>query len=170
MSAGRRLSAATPSVPMPRLRTLHVVGVGVDHMPVDALPEEAFLCNVYEHDHGNADHVALVLLALTRDLPGLDRRMRVGDLSRELFRPDGMVRELSGSTMGALGMDVAALRSPRQEAPPTEDVGEVVGPEGLDGLLAVSDVRFSMQPHTDSMEELVSSRCFWRGDRHQPWS
>lgn len=162
------------SVPMPHLRMVHVVGAGVDHIPVDALPEGTFLCNVYEHDHGIAEHVVMMLLALRRDLPGLDRRMRAGDWSRELFRPDGMVREVFGSTMGVLGfghigsalvpfarvlgMDLVALRSRRPDTPPPEGVREVVGPEGLDRLLAVSDVLVSTLPLTDSTEGLIGAR------------
>jgi phosphoglycerate dehydrogenase-like enzyme len=162
------------SVPMPRVRMVHAVGAGVDHYAADALPKGAFLCNVYEHDQGIAEHVVMMLLALRRDLLGLDRRMRVGDWSRERFRHDGMVDELSGCTMGVLGlghigkalvpfarvlgMDVVGMRSRRPDGPPPEGVRAVVGPEGLDELLSVSDVLVSTLPLTGTTEGLIGAR------------
>jgi len=162
------------AVPMPNLRLVHAVGAGVDHYADGSIPPRASLCNVYEHDQGIAEHVVMFLLALRRDLFGMDRRMREGDWSREGFRFDGMVRELSGVTMGilglgrigsalvpfaeVLGMEVVATRSRRPDGPPPAGVRAVYGPEGLDEVLAVADVLVVTLPLSEATSGLIGAR------------
>ncbi len=167
-------SLPSDAVPMPNVRLIHAVGAGVDHYAEGSIPAHAALCNVYEHDQGIAEHVVMLLLALRRDLFGMDRRMRAGDWSRADFRFDGMVRELSGATMGilglgrigsalvpfaqVLGMDVVGMRSRLPDGPPPAGVRAVYGPQGLDEVLTVADVLVVTLPLTGDTTGLIGAR------------
>lgn len=162
------------AVPMPNVRLVHAVGAGVDHYAEGSIPTQASLCNVYEHNQGIAEHVVMLLLALRRDLLGMDRRMRAGDWSREGFRYDGIVRELSGATMGilglgriglalvpfaeVLGMNIVGMRSRRPNGPSPAGVRAVYGPEGLDEVLTVADVLVVTLPLTGATVGLIGAR------------
>jgi phosphoglycerate dehydrogenase-like enzyme len=152
-------------------RLVQQVGAGVDNYDRAALPRTAYLCNVYGHDRGVAEHVFALLLALRRRLPTLDADLRRGQWPE----PDvgGAVGELRGLTMGIVGygrigrevtglarafdVDVLATRSSPPEGPPPEGVAFLGGPDDLDRVLRESDVAVLSLPLTDETEGLVGA-------------
>lgn len=61
------------------LRLVQVPGAGLDRIERPAIPAGAWLANAYGHENGIAEYVIGAMLALTRDLVGLDAALRQGD-------------------------------------------------------------------------------------------
>ena len=93
-----------------RLRLIQTVGAGTDQIDFAAVPPETTVCNVYGHEVAIAEYVLMVMLALNRELIGMDQRLRQGDWrDHEYSRPQ---RELRGRALavvglGHIGMEVA---------------------------------------------------------------
>ena len=86
-----------------RFRLLQAAGAGTDKIDFAALPDEAWVCNAYEHEGPIAEYVFAAMLdhavgfgALTRAIP--ERGWGQAYFSRQ---PHG---ELSGKTLGLVGL------------------------------------------------------------------
>lgn len=85
-----------------KLRLIQTVGAGTDQIDFRAVPGTATVCNVYGHEVGIAEYALMTMLALNRDLIGMDRRLRHGDWSdHDYGRPQ---RELSSRTVAVIGL------------------------------------------------------------------
>ncbi|WP_436934717.1 2-hydroxyacid dehydrogenase [Halovenus marina] len=151
------------------VRLVQQVGAGVDSYEREVLPASAYLCNVYGHATGVAEHVFTLLLALRRRLIPIDRDLREGQWPEPQIT--GTVQELGGLTMGvvgfgrigralvdmadAFGMNVVAMRSSEPTGSPPDGVEYVVGPDALDRLLDDADVAVLSLPLTEETEHLI---------------
>ena len=82
------------------LRLVHSSGAGTDGIDFASLPPGCTVCNVYGHERGVAEQAFMVMLALQRNLFGLDRALRQGDWTQD--RP--YVPELRGRNLLILGL------------------------------------------------------------------
>lgn len=141
-----------------RLRLLHVTGAGYDRIAMDALPPGTTVCNTFHHGPSIAEHVVMTTLMLSRRVPRADRLMREGTWESVAVDPGvPLGTTLAGRTVGvvglgeiggqvvrattALGMRARAVRrDPRAPVPGDLRLDRVDGEDGLDGLLAGSDV------------------------------
>jgi phosphoglycerate dehydrogenase-like enzyme len=89
-----------------RLKLVQVPGAGLDRIDRSAMPEGAFLANVYGHETGIAEYVMGAMLSLTRGFARLDAALRRGTWESQWSvgapPPPGWP-ELSGKTLGILG-------------------------------------------------------------------
>lgn len=81
------------------LRLVHSTGAGTDGIEFGGLPVGCRVCNVYGHERGVAEHAFLLMLALQRNLFGLDAALRRGDWTPQ--RP--YLPELRGRRLLVLG-------------------------------------------------------------------
>ena len=140
-----------------RLRLVQVPGAGLDRIDRSQLRAGVVLANVFGHETGIAEYLFGAMLALTRSLMRLDRKLREGEWESQwsVGTPaPPLWPELSGKTLGILGfghigealarraqafdMKVCAIRRRAQAGSP-HGLLFVGGPERLDELLAVSD-------------------------------
>lgn len=149
------------------------MGAGTENYDLETLPEGVTLCNVYGHGPGMAEHVLMVLLALRRDLLGMDADLREGTWVDKTAGGD--VAEIGGSTLGIVGfgtigqsllepaktfnMDVIGIRgNPPARTP--DGVRFMGGPADLDRILEQSDAVVLSVPLKDSTRSLISDREF----------
>ncbi|MFD3482270.1 2-hydroxyacid dehydrogenase [Streptomyces sp. NPDC058665] len=141
-----------------RLRLVHVTGAGYDRIAIDALPPGTVVCNTFHHGPSIAEHVVMTTLMLSRRVPRADRLMREGTWESVAVDPGVTLgTTLAGRTVGvvglgeiggqvvraatALGMRARAVRrDPRAPVPGDLRLDRVDGEDGLDDLLAGSDV------------------------------
>ena len=136
----------------PKLKMLHLPGAGTDDIAFDAVPAQATVCNVFEHEIGIAEYVLSAMLQWVIGIPRMDAALRRGEwYGSHLSGPRH--GELYGQTLGivgygrigrevatrarAFGMKVVACsRTPK----PGDGLVERVEPmERLDAVLAQSD-------------------------------
>src|SRR6266511_429573 len=89
-----------------RLKLVQVPGAGLDRIDRAALPEGAFLANVYGHEIGIAEYVLGAMLTLTRGFARLDAALRRGVWESQWAvgsTPPAPWPELEGKTLGILG-------------------------------------------------------------------
>lgn len=140
----------------PRLRMLQAAGAGTDAIETTALGPAVMVANVFEHERSIAEHVLMVMLALSRRLLAADRSLRQGRWLSPAQMPDlPLSRGLAGRTVGIVGyghighqiarvcvamaMSVQAVRrSPKagDDGVPLDFLG---GPDDLPRLLRSSD-------------------------------
>jgi phosphoglycerate dehydrogenase-like enzyme len=82
------------------LRLVHSTGAGTDGIEFPALPPGCTVCNVYGHQWGVAEHAFLLMMALHKNLFGLDQALRKGDWTPQ--RP--YLPELRGRRLLILGL------------------------------------------------------------------
>ena len=82
------------------LRLVHSTGAGTDGIDFAGLPPGCTVCNVYGHERGVAEQAFLLMLALQRNLFGLDAALRRGDWTPQ--RP--YLPELRGRRLLILGL------------------------------------------------------------------
>jgi phosphoglycerate dehydrogenase-like enzyme len=165
--------------PAPRLRLLQLPGAGTDDIDFDAVPAQAYVCNVYEHEIGIAEYVLAAMLQWTMRLPVLDAALRRGDWwGSHLCGPAH--GELHGQTLGilgygrigqetarrarAFGMQVRACSRTARAGDGL--VGEVQGLESLDSLLAESDFILVSLPLNQTTQGLIDKTRFGRMKPH----
>ena len=87
---------------LPRLRVIAKHGIGVDTIDVEAATARGIqVVNApFANIHAVAEHTAALILALLKDLVGLDRATRTGNFA---VRSKCEVRELRGKTVGLVG-------------------------------------------------------------------
>ena len=82
------------------LRLVHSTGAGTDGIDFAGLPPGCVVCNVYGHERGVAEQAFLLMLALQRNLFGLDAALRQGNWTPQ--RP--YLPELRGRSLLVLGL------------------------------------------------------------------
>jgi len=92
--------AAWQRADRPSLRLVHSTGAGTDGIDFPGLPPGCVVCNVYGHQWGVAEHAFLLMMALHKNLAGLDAALRRGNWTPE--RP--YLPELRGRNLLILGL------------------------------------------------------------------
>ena len=146
MNWGRNMPSA------PKLKLLHLPGAGTDDIAFDAVPAQASVCNVFEHEIGIAEYALSAMLQWVIGIPRMDAALRRGEwYGSHLAGPRH--GELHGQTVGivgygrigrevatrarAFGMNVLACSRTRRAGDGLVDHVEPM--EKLDALLARSD-------------------------------
>lgn len=156
-----------------RLRLVQTVGAGTDNIDFSAIPPGTTVCNVYGHQVAIAEYVLMMMLALNRELVGMDQRLRQGDWrDHEYSRPQ---RELRGRTLaivglGHIGMEVAryarsfgmgviaVTRSPDPARYADLDLAFLGGMGDLLAVLAEADFVTLALPLTPETTDLIGAR------------
>jgi phosphoglycerate dehydrogenase-like enzyme len=89
-----------------RLKLVQVPGAGLDRIDRAAVPEGAWLANVYGHENGIAEYVLGAMLALTRGFARLDAALRRGTWDSQWAAGAPAPPpwpELAGRTVGIIG-------------------------------------------------------------------
>ena len=159
--------------PAPKLRLLQLPGAGTDDIAFDAVPAQAAVCNVFEHEIGIAEYVLSAMLQWVIGIPRMDAALRRGEwYGSHLSGPRH--GELYGQTLGivgygrigrevaararAFGMNILAC----SRTPKAGDglVGHVESMEKLDDLLAKSDFVVLALPLDSSTAGLIGREQF----------
>jgi phosphoglycerate dehydrogenase-like enzyme len=168
------MSWGADAPPAPKLRLLQLPGAGLDAIDLAAVPKQAALCNVYEHEIGMAEHCVLVILEWLIGLRGQDRRIRQGDWSDGPAGGGGTHGELFGKTVGIVGYGrigretakrlkpfgvriLACTRSPEKR---DAQVDEIAGMERLPWLLGEADFVILACPLDETTRGLIDARAF----------
>ena len=159
-----------------RLKLVQVPGAGLDRIDRAALPPGAMLANAYGHETGIAEYVLGAMLAMTRDLAGLDAALRRGAWPgqwQDNAEPLRLWPELAGKTLGIIGYGrigqaVArrarafdmTVRAIRRDIPQSmgDDLAVVGGPEILHALLKQADYVVIALPATPATVGLLGRR------------
>jgi phosphoglycerate dehydrogenase-like enzyme len=88
-----------------QLKLVQVPGAGLDRIDRSALPPDTWLANAYGHEVGIAEYVIGAIVAWSRGLCRLDRRLRRGEWESQWAAgpPPSPWPELAGKTLGILG-------------------------------------------------------------------
>jgi len=163
-----------------RLRLIQKLGAGVDRIDLDACRERGI--GVARLHASNsvpvAEHTVLLMLAVYRQLPQIDRRTRAGAWDKEAAR--GEHRQLLGKTIGLVGLgavgrdvakrlrsfDVSMIYYDPERAP--ADVEQSLGVRyvGLDDLVRSADIvslHLPLMPETDGIISSARIRAMKRG-------
>lgn len=156
-----------------RLRLLQVPGAGLDRIDRAALPAGALLANAYGHEAGIAEFVLGALIALERNVIGLDRSLRRGVWESQWGpgTPPPPARELAGRTLAILGyggigqalarralafeMRVTAIR---RDLSTRDGAVRLCGLDALDTVLADADHVAIALPLTLATRGLIGAR------------
>lgn len=162
----RKLAAMAP-----RLRWVHLTGAGVNHLlPFDWVPDGVVVTNNRGvHASKAQEFGALAALMIVNRLPQIVGQQWQRDWRLVYSRSiAGMtagivgVGNMGGAVAGAckkLGMKVIGLR---RSGKPHPDVDRMFAPDGLDTLLAESDVIFLCTPLTGETRRLIGAEQFAR--------
>ncbi len=148
----------------PSLSFIQVSGAGINHLtPWD--PEKVHVCN-----SGGVQNEAMAQFAIARLIAISCRFFRYHDQQKaHLWQPHDVIRSTGGTLtvvgLGrigracarvgrALGMTVYGVRARPQ---PLEGVEEVVGPDRLNDVLALSDYVIVVTPLTDATRGLIGA-------------
>ena len=154
----------------PQLKLLHLPGAGTDDIAFSAVPPQAAVCNVFEHEIGIAEYVLSAMLQWVIGIPRMDAALRRGEwYGSHLGGPRH--GELHGQTLGivgygrigrevarrarAFGMEILACsRTPRHGDGLVERVEPM---ENIDALLAQSDFVLLAVPLDTSTSGLIDA-------------
>lgn len=102
--AGATPTTAALLAASPDLRFLQKLGAGVDNVAMERVREQRIVVARLAGVNGDtvAEHVIMLLLAIYRRLPLVDRRVRAGEWFKEEAR--GIHREIRGKTVGIVGL------------------------------------------------------------------
>lgn len=157
-----------------RLRLVHVGGAGYDGIDADALPAGAVCANTYHHETSIAEYVAATTVIVRRQLLVQDRELRAGHWASSVYEPQrSQPSALDGATVGIIGYGhigartwqvmrafgasgVAVTRRPLDAA--REGLAWTAGLDGLDRLLAESDVIVVCLPLTPDTRHIIAAR------------
>lgn len=159
-----------------RLRLVQLPGAGYDAIDFAALPPNAEVCNVFEHEIGISEYVLAAMLEREIGLRRMDETVRAGDWSLSIFAGGPMHGELYGKTLGIVGFGrigietarrarafgmrvIAATRSPEKNR---DEAERIVGMDGLDALLAEADYVLVCCPLTARTRGLIGPEQFAR--------
>lgn len=86
----------------PRLKLLHLPGAGTDDIAFTALPQQAVVCNVFEHEIGISEYILSGMLQWVIGIPRMDAALREDRwIGSHLAGPRH--GELHGQTLGIVG-------------------------------------------------------------------
>ena len=86
----------------PKLKLLQLPGAGTDDIVFEAVPAQAAVCNVFEHEIGIAEYVLSAMLQWTIGIPRMDAAIRRGEwFGSHLSGPRH--GELYGQTLALIG-------------------------------------------------------------------
>jgi phosphoglycerate dehydrogenase-like enzyme len=156
--------------PAPKMRLLHLPGAGTDDIAFGAVPRQAAVCNVFEHEIGIAEYVLAGMLQWAIGIPRMDAALRLGRwYGSHLSGPRH--GELHGQTIGivgygrigrevaqrarAFGMQVLACS--RTARPGDGLVDRIEGMEKLGQLLAASDFVLLALPLEPSTQGIIGA-------------
>jgi D-3-phosphoglycerate dehydrogenase len=90
----------------PRLRAVARAGAGFENVPVEAarLRGIPVLVTPEANSRTVAEHVFALILAVFRQIPAWERRVRAGESDLALMREGELSRDLSGKRLGIVGM------------------------------------------------------------------
>lgn len=159
-----------------RLRLIQLPGAGYDAIAFSALPPNASVCNVYEHEIGIAEFVFAAMLEREIGLRRMDDMARVGDWSLSIMAGGPMHGELFGKTLGIVGFGrigietarrarafgmkvIAATRSPDRHR---EEADRIDGMDSLDDLLGEADYVLVCCPLTARTKGLIDRAALGR--------
>ena len=165
------MSWAKNMPPAPKLRLLQLPGAGTDEIAFDAVPHQAAVCNVFEHEIGISEYVLSAMLQWVIGIPRMDAALRRGQWQgSHLCGPRH--GELFGQTVGivgygrighqvaararAFGMKIMACN--RTPGAGDSFVERVESMEKLDVLLAESDFVVLALPLDPSTIALIGAR------------
>jgi phosphoglycerate dehydrogenase-like enzyme len=157
-----------------KLRLVHCGGAGTDQIAFHALGPEVTVCNTFHHGRSIAEYVVMVSIMLSRRVVTADRLMRLGVWRSAAADPTVEFGDtLTGRTVGVIGLGeigtevVRALtglgmraRAVRRNpaAPTSVPLDLVEGMDGLDDLLAGSDIVVLTVPLTDETRGMIGAR------------
>ncbi|MFP4355705.1 MAG: D-2-hydroxyacid dehydrogenase [Phycisphaerae bacterium] len=149
-----------------KLRWLHLPSAGATRY-ARALPESVLLTNSSgTMGTAMADHVFAMILAMARDVPAMVK----GQLARSWRTPARNRFELTGQTMGIVGLgdiglqtarrakgfDMRVIANKRTPGQKPDCVDQLLGPDGLGRILAESDHIVVTLPGTKHTDGLIS--------------
>ncbi|WP_105567218.1 2-hydroxyacid dehydrogenase [Microbacterium halophytorum] len=159
----------------PSARLLHASGAGIDRIDREAIPSDAAICTTGHHGPAIAEHVIMTALMLRRRALEADAQMRRGEWRTVATAPGTPFhRTLAGSTFGIVGFGeigqavarlaagfgariTATRRRPEAPLPEGAAADRVYADDGLEEMLAESDVVVVTVPLTDETRGLIDS-------------
>jgi len=151
-----------------RLELVQLLGVGADHfLPAPTLPERVHIAGMRgAMAEDVAEHVVLVLLALTRNLPSFAADQRARRWKQRMV-PRLRGRKLAILGFGSIGAAVAArvepfgvaVRGVRRHPEPAAGVEAVLGPDRVLDVLRWCDAVVVCTPLTDETRGLVGAEA-----------
>jgi phosphoglycerate dehydrogenase-like enzyme len=153
-----------------RFRLLQAPGAGVDKIAMHAIPQSAWICNVYEHEGPIAEYVFSAMLEATVNFSALARQIPEKGWAGAYFsrQPHG---ELAGKTVGIVGlghigsavarrakafdMRVMAVAARKRDSAP--DVDWIATPDKLGELLDQSDFVVLAAPLNDATRGAIDA-------------
>ena len=155
------------------LRLVHCTGAGTDGIEFAGLPAGCTVCNVYGHQWGVAEHAFLLMMALDRNLFGLDAALRTGNwIPQRPYLPELRGRNIMILGLGHigqelvrwgkfLGMNITVLtRRPRQVRSEISGLVFVGGLEDLPKHLPLADFVVVAIPAAPGTIDLIGSKEF----------
>jgi glyoxylate reductase len=171
--AGRPVDAALLRL-LPDLRLVANYGAGYELVDLDACREHGIVVTNTPGavDEPTADLTFALLLAVNRRIVEGDRYVRAGRWSSGWAEEELMGHEVSGATLGIVGLGgvgravarrarafgMAVLYTKRERLPPEAERELGVEHRDLDDLLSEADVVSLHVPHTAETERLIDAR------------
>jgi len=152
-----------------RLRLIQLPGAGFDRVDFDAVPEQAHVCNVYEHEIGIAEFLVLSMLEWEIRLCRMDAALREDRWEGSFVGDAPLHGELHGKTVGFIGYGRIARETARRLRPfgvrleactrtPSrgdDSVDAIAAMDGLHAMLARCDHAVVACPLTEQTRGLV---------------
>jgi phosphoglycerate dehydrogenase-like enzyme len=155
------------------LRVVHSTGAGTDGIEFAGLPAGCTVCNVYGHQWGVAEHAFLLMMALHKNLFGLDAALRKGNWTPQRpYLPELRGRNLLILGLGHigqelvrwgnfLGMKITVLtRTPSQVRPDIPGLPFVGGLADLPQHLPLADFVVVAIPAASGTIDLIGAQEF----------
>jgi len=155
--------------PAPRLRLLQLPGAGLDLVDWAAVPAQAAVCNVFEHEIGMAEYVLLAMLEREVGMARMHANVARGDWRDSLYGGGGLHGELFGRTVGIVGhgrigravaarakaFGVRVLAATRTPGKADANVDRMVGMDRLAEVLGEADYLVLACPLVEATRGLI---------------
>lgn len=176
---GPRFSAAH-AASADALRLIHVAGAGYDGIDAALVPDGASVANTFHHEGSIAEHVVAATIVLRRGLIEQDRALREDRWASSVYEPErAQPHSLEGATVGFVGFGhigrrawrafralgargIAVSRSGAVPDDARDGLARADRLDGLDALLAESDVVVLCLPLSAETEGLIGERAISR--------
>lgn len=156
-----------------KFRLLHVPGAGLDGIDFSSLPQEAAICNVYEHQIPIAEYVMLTMLEWEIRLAEMRKNFSYEKWSKEYFARvphgelfgkklvlvgfGGIAREIARRAR-AFGMHIAAIDKYACDKEGVADI--LLKNEDMDKALVDADFLVVTCPLTDETKSMINHDVF----------